>query len=169
MINNYCQSSQTNCPQNSYWNGQQCLCISGYTLINNICTYNQTDCQANAYNNGLGACICQQGYYNISGTCRNIQSCPLNSTLQANGSCLCNQGYLNISNYCLKCQPGQYYDQFNKVCVQYCGENSMFNNITGQCQCITNYGIKNNAVCELCLGPQFMIINNYCVSCPINQ
>jgi len=138
-------------------------------MANNICQSNQNGCPANSINNGLGYCICQQGFYNISGSCQAIQPCPLNSIRQSNGSCLCNQGYTNISNYCLQCQPGQYYDQVNSICVQNCGVNAFYNNITKACQCITNYGIKSGGICGLCLGPQYIIMNNYCVSCPLNQ
>jgi hypothetical protein len=69
MFNNYCQSNQISCSPNSYWNGLQCLCISGYSMINNVCIFNQSGCPTNSFNNGLGFCICQQGYYNISGNC----------------------------------------------------------------------------------------------------
>lgn len=149
MINNLCQLNtiNNNCSQNSYWSGAMCICVSGYTMINFACQINQNECPSNSFNNGLGVCVCQQGYYNSSGVCQISSFCPVNSKLLANGTCLCNQGYFNISNYCLKCQPGQYYDQNNLVCVQYCGINSIYNNLTKSCQCITGYGIKTNNNC----------------------
>ena len=46
------------CPINSGWNGNSCVCLSGYYLINGICI----NCPKNSGWNGT-ACVCLSGYY----------------------------------------------------------------------------------------------------------
>ena len=67
---------------------------------NNSCQLknnNQIICQENQINNGLNICICQQGYFNVSGQCVKDKPCPLNSLKTQDGNCTCLPNFFNIS------------------------------------------------------------------------
>lgn len=56
-----------NCPIYSYWNGQICICQSGYLMVNGQCQPVQPPvptCPQNSWFNGV-SCACNQGYYQI--------------------------------------------------------------------------------------------------------
>lgn len=71
---------------NTYYNGEQCVCISGYFMVNGNCTY----CPANSQWNGQ-FCSCNSGYYLHNANCIHTQivNCPYNSVNNGLGVCVC--------------------------------------------------------------------------------
>jgi cysteine-rich repeat protein len=165
------KGSCSSCPNYPYLNGINCVqaCPQGLPQ-NGICP-NITTCPTNSAWNGT-ICICNNGWYNISGIC---QQCPpgtnyngfqcinippvcsqnsfYNSTIN---QCQCNNGLYNISGVCQQCPSGTYFNGL--TCVQSgttCPLNSAYNYNTGQCQCNANL-FNISGVCQQCpLGTQW--------------
>lgn len=106
------------------YNGQ-CFstCPAGTVPVNNGCV----QCPINSMPSN-GRCVCNQGYYNITGICTscpagsyfngvNCVSCGANAVLTQTG-CQCQQGYYNISGICSTCPQGQQWN--GATCVNPC-------------------------------------------------
>lgn len=164
---------------NMYFNGFQCLCVVGYTLVSNLCVQippdsnyllvpvtrdNKTISNSNNNNpsntctgdhqvfNGL-TCVCESGYLMIDNNCT---YCPINS--QWNGQyCQCNQGYYLFNGACYP--TGQ---------VSFCPPNSI-NNGLGVCICTqSNYHLVNNS-CQPISCPASKIWNGSDCVCGSNS
>jgi cysteine-rich repeat protein len=159
------QGSCSTCPNFPYLSGVNCVqtCQQGLPQ-NGICP-NVSSCPINSIWNGT-TCICNSGWFNISGACQQCPSgttyngiqcvnvapvCPQNSNFNYTiNQCQCNSGLFNISGVCQQCPYGAYFNGL--ICVQSgttCPLNSAYNSNTGQCQC--NSGLYNiSGVCQQC-------------------
>ena len=145
-------------------------CPAGSQLQGLVCII----CQANSSWQS-GSCQCNQGYYNISGTC---QQCPAGtvfttgqcvSVCSANsawvgGKCTCNQDYYNISGQCKQCPTGTIYKDGS--CVPICPTNSQL--VGGKCVC--NPGLVNTSgTCQPCQTGTYLLGDRCQSICPGNS
>lgn len=71
-----------NCPDNSYWNGRECVCVSGYIINKNTGNCDKVivippKCPYNSHFNGF-KCVCNEKYFELEpGVCA---VCPPNMT-----------------------------------------------------------------------------------------
>ena len=96
-----------------YFNGQGCVCSSGYSRIGGLCQINgnnngnnnSTTCPANSvFVNSQ--CICLSGLTKINGVCVTSNSiCGANSYDNGLGFCICATGFYNVNNVCLAGSP----------------------------------------------------------------
>jgi proprotein convertase subtilisin/kexin type 5 len=125
LIDNKCQT----CVVNAGWNGESCVCISGYFMIGSACL----TCDINSfYSPSLKDCVCNRGFYGNRTLCQKCHSscgkctgpnanqcvdCIDVSYTLSNGSCTqtskCIAGlYLSGSEcqpcmpYCINCNDG---------------------------------------------------------------
>ncbi len=143
VIDGYCQV----CPPNSYYNGTQCVCNSGFYMSGSLCTQNCV----NGTWNGV-TCVCWSGYYVISGTCR---LCDANSRYDnTRFTCVCNDGYFGTWDQCSTCASSC------KTC------SGPANN---QCtSCPTGSSLSNGYCTPTCASGQFLNSSNLCQSCMAN-
>lgn len=124
------------CPDNGYYNGESCVCDSGFALRNGACVtvdIDVPDCPDNAFFNGV-SCTCNNGFYQSGlnacapcsrGTSWDGVQCSSNS---------CANGYIfnEVSNQCepegASCGANSYWNGAVCVCV------SRFSQIDGKCQ-----------------------------------
>ena len=143
---------------NSIWNGNACVCNTGYEVIGMECV-----CQGLAVNASLcdrcytkpnsnfvnGICQCRSGYADIDGKCvipttppSNSPSCNVATYFDSQQKrCLpCSSGCLSCTTCyeCTSCQPGFYMDFSSSLCSETCGDGKRFtlpcddgNNING--------------------------------------
>lgn len=160
----------TSCPANSQWNGQFCACNQGFTQRDGSCVSTQiSSCPENSINNGLGVCICTQPNYQlINNTCQPI-SCP--TSQRWNGTaCVCPDNFVtNPSGSCTpRCANGSLWLANNQSCLVICGINSAFDAVQQRCVCIPGFGVGVGGVCQQCSNNHY-VLNGYCVTCPANS
>ncbi len=113
LIQNTCQK----CGINSAWNGQQCICRTGYFLINNICR----TCDLNSAYNGSD-CICNFGFYGNRDKCSQcMANCGKCDGPQINQCTMCIDISYNLLNgKCTKstsCPTGSYQSATSSLCL----------------------------------------------------
>ena len=109
------------CPQNSFWNGQECKCLNGFIKVGDKCQ----KCKEHEVLK-QGVCVCKDTFTKFSGIC----ICPLNSQLK-NEKCVCNPGSEMKNNQCVAITPN-------------CPDHSSWDGT--ECKCNNGYE-KKNTVC----------------------
>ena len=98
LIDGICQP----CTVKSFWNGNNCECIAGYTWKNRIC---DIVCPTNSVQSGIN-CICNTGLFLIGDTNSRCLACDPN-TFYVDGKkmCYCKDGFFGTFDKCNACHP----------------------------------------------------------------
>ncbi len=185
MVNGRCQSSISQCPQNEQWNGNQCVCVSGFIRVNGVC---YPLCGQNAYIIN-GACMCIPNYiYSASANQCVLQSSPTCGTnfVLVNGVCVCpsSSGLGIINGRCVLCPANSFVNSagncqctngfaLSSVTLSCVSSNTCFPNSTpnslGQCVCNDGFYNQGNQCIPYGNCQNGMIYNGQTCVCPTGQ
>ncbi len=149
MISEICQT----CPENSLWNGTQCICRTGFFPIAGSCV----ECSSNS-KFVSGQCVCNFGFFGNGLTCTACHSTcgTCSSTLSTNCLTCVNASYVFSSGVCTlrQCNSGSYFStstqQCQKCSIDYCASCLTDRSCV---TCITGFQLKTVSIVlkvELC-------------------